>query len=44
MPRPISNKPGDAKIDRQGHTANGKFGSDPSARGVSRPAPRDLKP
>lgn len=43
MPAPMSNKPGNAKIDRTGHTTNTKHGSDPNARASSRPAPRDLK-
>ena len=43
MPKQMTQKTGDAKIDRQGHTTNRKHGSDPSARAVGRPAPTDLK-
>ena len=39
----IQSKTGNAQIDRVGHTANGKHGSDPSARAHSRPPYRDLK-
>lgn len=42
MAKDISSKTGDAPIDRVGHTANGKNGSDPGAKAVMRPAPRDL--
>lgn len=44
MPKGISQKTGDAKIDRQGQTANRVNGSDPTARAVRRPEPRDLRP
>lgn len=36
-----SQKTGDAKIVRNGHTASSKFGTDPSAKAI-RPASRDL--
>ncbi len=44
MPKGISQKTGDAKIDRQGQTTNRMNGSDPNARAVRRPEPSDLKP
>ena len=44
MPKGISQKTGDAKIDRQGQTSNRVNGSDPHAKAVRRPTPTDLKP
>lgn len=44
MPKGISSKTGDAKIDRQGQTTNRANGSDPNVRAVRRPTPTDLKP
>ena len=41
MARDISQKTGDASIDKVGHTASSKFGSDPNAKGVI-PSHRDL--
>lgn len=43
MPAPMSSKPGNAPIKRQGHTASPKHGADPSARAHGRPEARDLK-
>lgn len=44
MPKDISSKTGDAKIDRQGQTTNRSNGSDPFAKAVRRPDPTDLNP
>lgn len=40
----ITQKTGSATVDKVGHTANGKHGSDPSLRAVGRPEKRDLTP
>ncbi len=44
MPKGISSKTGDAKIDRQGQTSNRMNGSDPNVKAVRRPDPTPLKP
>lgn len=40
----ITSNTGDAKIDRQGQTAQAGMASDPNVKAVRRPAPRDLRP
>lgn len=35
---------GSAEVVRQGHTASGKFGDDPTMKGRALPEPRDLNP
>lgn len=44
MPKGISSNTGDAKIDRQGQTAQSGMASDPNLKAVRRPEPRDLRP
>ena len=44
MPKNISQNVGSSKIQRTGHTTNGKNGSDPQAKSPSRPAVRELRP
>lgn len=44
MPKGISSKTGDAKIDRQGQTKQAGMASDPMLKGVRRPAPTDVRP
>jgi hypothetical protein len=41
MPKPISNKPGNASIEKQGHTTTGQHGQSPTLPG-KRTKPRDL--
>lgn len=44
MPREqMTSKTGNAQINRQGHTASNKFGSDPNYKGKMASKPRDLK-
>lgn len=40
----ITQNTGDAKIDRQGQTAQAGMASDPNLKAVRRPEPRDLRP
>lgn len=39
--QPMSQKTGDAKIVRSGHTQSTKHGADPNATAVQRPTPTD---
>lgn len=41
--RGMKSKPGNAPIKRQGHTTDGKHGSDPNAKVMGQRAVRDLK-
>lgn len=41
--REMTGKTGNAEIQRQGHTATTKHGSDPNFKGKANDKPRDLK-
>lgn len=43
MPKPNLGKTGNAPIVQQGHTADGKYGSDPGAQGKGKRKVTDLK-
>lgn len=43
MPKEIQSKTGNAQIDRMGHTATSKHGSDPNLKVRGNQTPRDLR-
>lgn len=42
MPKPTLNPGGNAQIKKQGHTTNGKFGSDPDRKDQTNTSVREL--